>query len=94
MAKAIVLRVVVGLLAFLLAVSIVEAAQAAEYSAWRTVTFDPYGSKGVTTDAVRVRHSDSGTRCDFLRLDRYDVKLVSLDAPVRSCIPGRVITIR
>jgi hypothetical protein len=52
MVKAMAMRVVVGMLAFLLAVSVVEMAKAgerrgeADWGRWHTVTFDPYGSRG------------------------------------------------
>lgn len=79
------------MLAMMLASIMPALASAAEWGSWHVVRFNPYGPASVTTDAVRVKHVDNGTRCDFARLNRYDIKLVSLNTSARSCIPGRIL---
>lgn len=77
-------------------------AQAATWSDWYVVKFDPYGPAPTTTDLLRVSLDTSGerhTRCDFLAQNQYDVTLAGtatsgIRGSLRTCVPGYVRSIR
>ncbi len=83
------MRKLVTVLALAIVISVVFAAPAWAHSAptwhqWHVVTL-PNGE----VDAVRVKHLEDGTRCDFLLHDNLGGKLISLDAPYRACVPNK-----
>ena len=86
------IRFGVGILLALMRIQ--ASAQADSWGPWKTVQWRPYGSDRILTDDVRIKHYEHGTRCDFATRDRLDVKLIALDATVRMCIPGRVVSIQ
>lgn len=59
------------------------AANADPWGNWHDVTL-PNGHD----DRVRVKHLAHGTRCDFERADRLDVKLIGIGLPYRACVPS------